>query len=212
MSTHSQSMTPARGLRRGAVVLTGIAAVSLGALSTSAQAAQNNWDAVAQCESTGNWSINTGNGFYGGLQFRQSSWEAFGGLAYAPRADLATKAQQIAVAEALLAVQGPGAWDNCHVHLDDPIQGQATTPAPAPAAPPVQQAPVQQAPVQQPSAGSSTPAATTGSYTVRRGDTLSKIAQAQGIAGGWRALYAANRDQLQNPDRLEVGQRLVLVG
>ncbi|MGK5447292.1 transglycosylase family protein [Streptomyces radiopugnans] len=73
------------------------------------------WDKVAQCESTGNWSINTGNGFYGGLQFTQSTWAAFGGTQYAPRADLATKDQQIAVAEKVLAGQGPGAWPVCSV-------------------------------------------------------------------------------------------------
>jgi multidrug efflux pump subunit AcrA (membrane-fusion protein) len=75
--------------------------------------ADHDWDAVAQCESGGNWSINTGNGYYGGLQFSQSTWNAFGGAAYAPRADLATKEQQIAVAEKVLAVQGPGAWPTC---------------------------------------------------------------------------------------------------
>ena len=56
------------------------------------------WDAIAECESGGNWSINTGNGYYGGLQFAQSTWEGGGGLQYAPRADLATREQQIAVA------------------------------------------------------------------------------------------------------------------
>jgi hypothetical protein len=73
----------------------------------------HDWDAVARCESGGNWSINTGNGYYGGLQFSSSTWAAFGGTAYAARADLATKSQQIAVAEKVLAVQGPGAWPTC---------------------------------------------------------------------------------------------------
>jgi hypothetical protein len=76
-------------------------------------AAAHDWTGVARCESGGNWSINTGNGYYGGLQFSPSTWAAFGGLAYAPRADLATKAQQIAVAERVLVVQGPGAWPTC---------------------------------------------------------------------------------------------------
>ena len=71
------------------------------------------WDKIAQCEAGGNWSINTGNGYYGGLQFSPSTWAAFGGLAYAPRADLATQAQQIAVAEKVLLVQGPRAWPTC---------------------------------------------------------------------------------------------------
>ncbi len=84
--------------------------------ATSASAADvSTWDKVAQCESTGNWSINTGNGFYGGLQFTSSTWAAYGGTAYAPQADQATKAQQIAVAEKVLASQGPGAWPVCSI-------------------------------------------------------------------------------------------------
>lgn len=75
--------------------------------------AGHDWDAVARCESGGNWSSNTGNGYYGGLQFSPSTWSGFGGGDYAPRADLATKQQQIAVAEKVLAVQGPGAWPTC---------------------------------------------------------------------------------------------------
>jgi hypothetical protein len=73
----------------------------------------HDWSGVAMCESSGNWSINTGNGYYGGLQFSPTTWAAFGGLAYAPRADLATQSQQVAVAEKVLVVQGPGAWPTC---------------------------------------------------------------------------------------------------
>lgn len=73
------------------------------------------WDRVATCESSGNWSINTGNGYYGGLQFSASTWKAFGGQAYAPQAHQATKAQQIAVARRTLHTQGPGAWPTCSV-------------------------------------------------------------------------------------------------
>lgn len=72
-----------------------------------------NWDAIAQCESGGNWSINTGNGFYGGLQFTYSTWLGYGGGVYAPRADLASREQQIAIAEKVLAGQGIGAWPVC---------------------------------------------------------------------------------------------------
>ena len=75
--------------------------------------AAHDWDAVALCESGGNWSINTGNGYYGGLQFSQSTWDSFGGDAYAPRADLATKSEQITVAERVLDAQGRGAWPTC---------------------------------------------------------------------------------------------------
>ena len=77
----------------------------------------HNWDAVAACESGGNWSINTGNGFYGGLQFTISTWDAYGGQAYAPRADLASRDAQISVAERVLAAQGPGAWPVCGANL-----------------------------------------------------------------------------------------------
>jgi uncharacterized protein YabE (DUF348 family)/transposase len=71
------------------------------------------WDAVASCESSNNWTVNTGNGFYGGVQFKQSTWERYGGLRYAPRADLATREEQIAIAEVTRASQGWGAWPVC---------------------------------------------------------------------------------------------------
>ncbi|MEU6376144.1 transglycosylase family protein [Streptomyces sp. NPDC046909] len=71
------------------------------------------WSCIALCESSGRWDVNTGNGFYGGLQFWQPTWEEFGGLKYAPRADLAPRAQQIAVAQEVLAVQGWEAWPVC---------------------------------------------------------------------------------------------------
>ncbi|WP_210754750.1 resuscitation-promoting factor [Gordonia paraffinivorans] len=75
------------------------------------------WDALAQCEATGNWNINTGNGFYGGVQFDQNTWERWGGLEYAPRADLATREEQIAIAKKTQAAQGWGAWPSCSAKL-----------------------------------------------------------------------------------------------
>ncbi len=75
------------------------------------------WDALAACEATGNWAINTGNGFYGGVQFDQNTWERWGGLEYAPRADLATREEQIAIAKKTQAVQGWGAWPSCSSKL-----------------------------------------------------------------------------------------------
>jgi uncharacterized protein YabE (DUF348 family) len=71
------------------------------------------WDALARCEAGGNWAINTGNGFYGGVQFDQNTWERNGGLRYASRADLATREEQIAIAEVTRARQGWGAWPTC---------------------------------------------------------------------------------------------------
>jgi len=83
--------------------------------STAAPASSDgaNWSAIAACESGGNWSANTGNGFYGGLQFTQQTWLAYGGGQYASSANLATQAQQIAVAQRVLAGQGIGAWPVC---------------------------------------------------------------------------------------------------
>jgi LysM repeat protein len=72
-----------------------------------------NWAAIAACESGGNWSANTGNGFYGGLQFTQQTWLAYGGGQYAASANLATPAQQMAVAQRVVAGQGIGAWPVC---------------------------------------------------------------------------------------------------
>ncbi|WP_327298440.1 MULTISPECIES: transglycosylase family protein [unclassified Streptomyces] len=74
---------------------------------------QRPWGCIAECESGGHWDANTGNSFYGGLQILQSTWVEYGGLAYAPRADLATREQQITVAERILAAQGWGAWPVC---------------------------------------------------------------------------------------------------
>jgi LysM repeat protein len=84
--------------------------------SSSAPASSSggaNWSAIASCESGGNWSANTGNGFYGGLQFTQQTWDAYGGGQYAPSADQASESQQIAVGQRVLAGQGIGAWPVC---------------------------------------------------------------------------------------------------
>ncbi|MFJ1869208.1 transglycosylase family protein [Streptomyces sp. NPDC088097] len=107
------STTP--GVRK-AVLALAVAPLALLPLlgSVTAQAASvTTWDKVAGCESGGNWSINTGNGFYGGLQFTSGTWNSYGGTAYAARADLATKQQQILIAEKVLASQGEGAWPTC---------------------------------------------------------------------------------------------------
>ncbi|QMU77717.1 transglycosylase family protein [Streptacidiphilus sp. PB12-B1b] len=108
---------PRRHNRLRAALVTGVivaAPVAGLAAATSASAATpSTWDAVAQCESSGNWAANTGNGFYGGLQFTSSTWAAFGGTQYAASANQASASQQIAVGEQVLAAQGPGAWPVC---------------------------------------------------------------------------------------------------
>jgi hypothetical protein len=89
------------------------AAAATGTWSAPAPSGGVNWSAIAACESGGNWSINTGNGFYGGLQFTEGTWLANGGGQYAPSANLASPSEQMAVAERVLASQGIGAWPVC---------------------------------------------------------------------------------------------------
>ena len=101
----STVLTPARDavLRVGVKPGTDVPPVTNGA----------RWDAIASCESGNNWAINTGNGYYGGVQFDQNTWERQGGLRYAGRADLATREEQIAIAEVTRSRQGWGAWPVC---------------------------------------------------------------------------------------------------
>ena len=89
----------------------------LGLAGHAAAATDGEWDQVARCESGGNWAINTGNGYQGGLQFSPGTWSSHGGGEYASAANMATKDQQIAVAERVLASQGRGAWPVCGTGL-----------------------------------------------------------------------------------------------
>ncbi|MER7756821.1 transglycosylase family protein [Kitasatospora sp. NPDC097643] len=292
-----------------AIAVAGVAGVGLAMpilTATGASAAPaSTWDAVAQCESGGNWSINTGNGFYGGLQFTSGTWKAYGGTSYAPQANQASRAQQITVAEKVLASQGPGAWPVCSqkaglskggapAAVDSAAEAQpAAQPAqqaqpsqPKPAQKPVQQAKpqahAQQAQPQQyaqpqaqpqtqapgfsgkagwdadakvfwyqnngawywtshqsvyqqyapqaaaqpqyapqaaqaqpaPAPRAAAPAAAQQAghdYTVRAGDTLSGIATAQGVSGGWQSVYEGNRATVGgDPNLIVPGQVLHL--
>ena len=105
-----------KSFTRRAVATAAIAGAAIAipvALAGTASASSVNWTAIANCESSGDWAANTGNGFYGGLQFTQSTWDAYGGDQYAASANLASEADQITVAEAVLAGQGIGAWPVC---------------------------------------------------------------------------------------------------
>ena len=107
-------MTNMRKLAARTAIAGALTLAPMGAFAATASAeGAHNWDAVAQCESGGNWAINTGNGYYGGLQFSQQTWSGHGGDQYAPTADQATKEQQIEIGERVLASQGAGAWPNC---------------------------------------------------------------------------------------------------
>ena len=104
------------------IALTGaaISGVFIGGAAGASAATDAEWDRVAGCESSGNWSINTGNGYHGGLQFAPSTWSGHGGGEFAPAANLATREEQIAVAERVLANQGKGAWPVCGRGLSGP--------------------------------------------------------------------------------------------
>lgn len=129
------------------------------------------WDCVADCESGGRWAVNTGNGFYGGLQFWQPTWKDYGGLVFAARADLASREQQIRVAEDVLGAQGWDAWPVCAKRYG--LAGRM--------------------------------------HVVRAGETLVSIAARRRVAGGWRALYEANRGLIGEwPERIVVGTLLAL--
>ena len=120
----------------------GAAAIASSILAPTASAApDSDWDRLAQCEAGGNWAINTGNGYYGGLQFSAQTWNGFGGGQFAPTANQATREQQIVVAERVLASQGWGAWPACSARLGlnsaPTPRSAAAKPAPKPAAKPV---------------------------------------------------------------------------
>ncbi len=209
---HARQNNVRKNTARIAAALTvPVAAVALPLLAASpAQAASDDtWNQLAMCESGGNWAINTGNGYYGGLQFSQPTWEGYGGLAYASRADLATREQQIAIAERTLAGQGWGAWPACSAMLgltSADAYGSPTPPAPAtqPAPAPVAAAP---APAPAKRHPHSAAPATSGTYVVQAGDSLSGIAAKLGMRR-WAPLYAANRDKISNPNLIYVGQTL----
>lgn len=219
---------PNRINRASLTVTAGGAGLALPLMGTgTAQAADvETWDKVAACESTNDWDINTGNGYYGGLQFTQSTWEAFGGTEYAPRADLATKDQQIAIAEKVLDGQGPGAWPVCSERAGLSRGGDAPDIRPAGGAETGKSPERTAKKTTERSAGKpdsvkdvqpqTTPQSRAGKarmYTVVTGDTLSGIADTQQVRGGWRGLYEANRAAIgTDPDLILPGQRLAVRG
>ncbi len=216
----------------------GTAALGAGLASagTAHAASGSVWDRVAACESGGNWSINTGNGFYGGLQFTNSTWRGFGGAAYAPRADLASRSAQIAIAQKTLAAQGPGAWPVCSKKAGLTRGGGASSgggavSAPTPAQPTKHKATRHQerkATTQHPTrsqrhaakkhvarqhhvAAPKTHTQPTGrTITVKAGDTLGELAQRYHIKGGWQALFAQNKATVNNANLIFVGQHLAI--
>ncbi len=188
-----------------------IAGAPLGlAVGTASAAPSMDWDAVAKCESGNNWSINTGNGYYGGLQFSMQTWRGHGGQGN-PAA--ASREEQIRIAERVLQSQGPQAWPTCGAKG---LGGQ-TAPARKAAPAPQQQQQRKVQPQQRQAAAPVAPVVVAGSktnpngtYEIKAGDTLSKIADEQKVVGGWQAIVEKNKEFLTNPNLIFPGHKLAL--
>jgi resuscitation-promoting factor RpfA len=183
-----------------------VALIPLANAPAAGAATTATWDRLARCESGGNWHINTGNGYYGGLQFSYGTWLSNGGGKYASRADKATKAEQIAVAERLLDNRGWAPWPACSRKLGlDRADAKGSPSGTATASrSKARKASSKAKPV-------TTSRASGKVYTVRRGDTLSGIAARRDVPGGWQKLYRINKRTIgNNPGLIRPGQRLAL--
>ena len=198
-------------IKRALGILAGIA-LTLGialAGTLPAQAVTTVWDKVAKCESGNRWHINTGNGYYGGLQFSSGTWKAFGGRKYASQAHKATKAEQIAIARRVLASQGPGAWPTCSRRAGlTKANGKADKKAVPATNPGVTKAKSSKPAVKKAKPVVKKSAGPVKRVKVIRGDTLAKIAKRYHVKGGWRAMWNLNKTTIKNPNRIYVGQVL----
>jgi resuscitation-promoting factor RpfA len=244
----NRSGTPTRGRHRrsrnhtrtlGLATAPLLAAIPFAVGAGSASASSSAWDRLAGCESGGNWHIDTGNGYYGGLQFADGTWDGNGGDKYASRADLASRAEQIIVAAKVLDARGWSPWPACSSRLGldgadrndaltladdlraqldggqtagDSTSGDTTrvsTDGERASRSSVRQAPKA---VHHHQAGKHRRAGSTAdAYVVRSGDTLSGIARSKHVAGGWQHLYKINRHTIgSNPGLIRPGQHLQL--
>jgi LysM repeat protein len=190
--------------------------------ASAAQASSVNWDAIAQCESGGNWSINTGNGFYGGLQFTKGTWRAYGGAKYASTANKASRSEQIAIAEKVLRGQGIGAWPVCgkkggsskHYKGTNTSGSKSHKSSSHKSSTHKSKSVTHKSTKKSTTAHKVTRAATVKAigktYVVRSGDTLSAIATRNHISGGWHTLYQLNSKTISNPNLIFPGQRITL--
>ena len=226
--------TQHKGQARTTAVLAGAALLApLGLLAASGNAAAADsgvWDRIARCESGGNWHINTGNGYYGGLQFSAGTWRAYGGSAYAATADQASRSAQIAVATKVQHAQGWGAWPVCSARAgasgsapgtssgtvsEKSTKTSSTGSKSESATGSTKKQSTKKAtpskPAQAPARGTNNASRGTsrGDYTVREGDTLSAIAAQHGTT--WRKVYAANKSVIgADPNLIVPGQQLDL--
>ncbi|MCX4762671.1 LysM peptidoglycan-binding domain-containing protein [Streptomyces sp. NBC_01275] len=234
-SAKGKHRRPSRATRVAALAgVTGVAiAAPLMAAGSASAATASEWDAVAQCESGGNWSINTGNGYYGGLQFSASTWAAYGGTQYAAQANQASKSQQIAIGEKVLAGQGKGAWPVCGTGLSGAAYNGSSSSGSSSSGTGSSSSGSSSSgsstttrSTEQPSTSRSTdrPAASKtvstptgkkvkkgdGEYKVVKGDTLSSIAEKHKVKGGWQKLFQLNKDIVEDADLIYPGQQLHL--
>jgi resuscitation-promoting factor RpfA len=184
---HRKPSTTNRLTAAGAIGVGTIAAASILAPAAAHAATDVQWSRVAHCESGGNWHDNTGNGYFGGLQFSSSTWSSFDVDHFARRADLATRTQQIDVANRVLGAQGWNAWPVCSHDAGAPGPSHKLL---------------------------SHHAKVTNHgkwvhYTVKRGDTLVDIARHHHVKGGWHAIYRHNRHVIgSDPSNIDVGMKL----
>ncbi|MBK3566214.1 MULTISPECIES: transglycosylase family protein [unclassified Streptomyces] len=205
--------------------VTGVAiAAPLMATGSASAATASEWDTVASCESGGNWSINTGNGYYGGLQFSASTWAAYGGTAYASTANQASKSQQIAVAEKVLASQGKGAWPVCGTGLSSATYSGGSSSSSSSSNSSSKSTTERSTSNTTASRSAERPAAKKtvstptgkkvkkgdGEYKVVKGDTLSSIAEKHKVKGGWQQLFKLNKSIIDDADFIYPGQQLHL--
>lgn len=190
----------------GAVIATPIA------IAAPANASPN-WDQLANCESSGNWSANTGNGFSGGLQFTPSTWKAYGGGQYASNAKDASREEQISVAEKVLQDQGTKAWPECSSKKSwsssgssDSEQSSTKASSKSSGSSSAQSSSGSSAQSSAREASSTSSAQAGADYTVQSGDTLGKIAQRFGV--DTQQVFQKNANILHDPDLIMPGQQL----
>lgn len=193
---------PSRATKNIAKIALAGAIVGAPVVLAAAPANAVNWDAVARCESGGNWGANTGNGYFGGLQFAKGTWNANGGNGSPAHA---SREEQIRVAENVARTQGMHAWPHCgthggasgvrtHASAHKKTASAQSAPKQAPAVPAVAVARPQSNP--------------NGDYVVQAGDTLTKIAADKHIPDGWPTLMEKNKGYIFDKDLILVGQKI----
>lgn len=222
---------PSKSFTRRAIATAAIAGGAIAVpvlMAGSASADSVNWTAIANCESSGNWSDNTGNGFYGGLQFTESTWLAYGGGSYAQYPYDASESDQIAVAENVLAGQGIGAWPVCGADAGSGTSYSGTNTSGSSSSDSSSDTSTTSSSSDNSSSSSSdnsssnssdnsstgstssSSSSASGSYTVESGDTLSTIAAKEGISS-WQTLYNDNESTIgSNANLIYPGQVLNL--